>query len=80
MKKLNSDYRTFKYRRVKDINQIFPENMGEHLHIDEVALSKGELYTFVTNPKGRGKKGTLVAIIKGTKTKDIVEVVEKLTL
>lgn len=59
---------------------LFSENMGEHLSIDEVSLSQGELYTFVTNKNGRGKKGTLVASIKGTLSKDIIEVLEKLPL
>jgi transposase len=54
--------------------------MGEYLSIDEVSLSQGELYTFVTNKNGRGKKGTLVASIKGTLSKDIVNVLEKLPI
>ena len=41
--------------------------MGTHLSIDEVALSQGELYTIVTNKKFKGKKGSLVAIVAGTK-------------
>ena len=45
---------------------LFPENIGNKLSIDEVSLSKGELYTFVTNKQGRAKKGSLVACIKGT--------------
>jgi transposase len=59
---------------------LFPENMGEYLSIDEVSLSKGELYTFVTNKNGRGKKGTLIASIEGTLSKDIIAVLEKLPL
>ena len=59
---------------------LFPENMGEYLSIDEVSLSQGELYTFVTNKNGRGKKGSLVASIKGTLSKDIIHVLEKLPL
>lgn len=59
---------------------IYPENIGEYLSIDEVSLSKGELYTFVTNKKGRGKKGTLVASIKGTKSQDIIDVVSHIAL
>ena len=54
--------------------------MGEYLSIDEVSLSKGELYTFLTNKNGRGKKGTLIASIKGTLSKDIIAVLEKLPL
>ncbi len=59
---------------------IFPENMGEYLSIDELSLSKDELYTFVTNKAGKGKKGTLVASIKGTLAKDIVSVLERIPL
>lgn len=59
---------------------IYPENIGEHLSIDEVSLSKGELYTFVTNKNGRGKKKSLVATIKGTKSQDIIDAINKIPL
>ncbi len=59
---------------------IYPENIGEHLSIDELSLSKGEIYTFVTNKNGKGKKKTLVAIVKGTKSQDIIEVLNKIPL
>lgn len=59
---------------------IYPENIGEHLSIDELSLSKGEIYTFVTNKNGRGKKKTLVAVIKGTKSQDIIDVLKKIPL
>ena len=59
---------------------IYPQNIGEHLSIDELSLSKGELYTFVTNKNGKGKKKTLVAIIKGTKSQDIIDVLNKIPL
>lgn len=59
---------------------IYPENIGEHLSIDELSLSKGEIYTFVTNKNGIGKKKTLVAIIKGTKSQDIIDVLNKIPL
>ncbi|MCB6089754.1 hypothetical protein LIT77_13675, partial [Flavobacterium psychrophilum] len=58
----------------------YPENIGENLSIDEVSLSKGELYTFVTNKQGRGKKKTLVASIKGTKSQDIIDVLSLISL
>ena len=54
--------------------------MGEHLSLDETCLSKGELYTYLTNKSGKGKKGTLVASIKGTKSKDIVAILTKIPL
>ena len=59
---------------------LFPENISEYLSIDEVSLSKGELYTFVTNKKGKSKQGTMVACIKGTRSQDIINVLEKLPL
>lgn len=57
---------------------IFPENIGEHLNIDELSLSKGELSTFITNKNGRGKKKTLAAVIKETKSQDIIDVLNKI--
>lgn len=47
--------------------------MGEYLSIDETALSKGELYTIITNKKAKGKKGAIVAILAGTKVEPIIE-------
>jgi transposase len=44
-----------------------------------VSLSQGELYTFVTNKSGKGKRGTLVASIKGTLSKDIITILMKLS-
>lgn len=60
---------------------IYPENITQRLSIDEVSLSKGELYTFVTNKntKVRNKK-SVVAIINGTDAKTIHNVLEKLPL
>lgn len=59
---------------------IYPDNIGEYLSLDEVSLSKGELYTYLTNKNGRGKKGTLVACIKGVKSNDLIKVIEKIPL
>ncbi len=50
---------------------LFPDNLGAHLSIDEVALTKGELYTVITNKAAHGKKGALVAMIEGTKASTI---------
>jgi len=58
----------------------FEENIGTHLSIDEVALSKGELYTIVSNKAGKGKKGTIVVCIAGTKAEDIIKVLQKIPI
>ncbi|REC59034.1 DDE transposase [Chryseobacterium pennae] len=52
---------------------IFPENISEELSIDEVCLSDGELYTILTSKKGKGKKGSIVAIVKGTRSSIVIE-------
>ena len=51
---------------------LYPKNIGYRLCIDETALSKGELYTIIINKDKRGRKGSIVAIIKGTKAEDII--------
>ncbi|MDH8701072.1 hypothetical protein M2138_000410, partial [Dysgonomonadaceae bacterium PH5-43] len=38
--------------------------MGAYLGIDEVALSQGELYTILINKAAKGRKGSIIAIIK----------------
>jgi transposase len=76
----SSNFKNWEQKIHSEDYLLFPENIGEHLSIDEVSLSQGELYTFVTNKKGKGKKGSLVASIKGTLTKDIVSVLSKLPL
>ncbi|MCK0148236.1 transposase [Arenibacter sp. F26102] len=57
---------------------VFPKNMGPYLSIDETALSKGELYTIITNKRAKGKKGAIVAIFSGTKVEPIMEQLMKM--
>jgi transposase len=57
---------------------IYPENIGKRLSIDEVALSQGELYTVVTNKKAKGRAGSIVAIIAGTKSEDVIKYLKKI--
>ncbi|MCR2007175.1 transposase [Bacteroides acidifaciens] len=52
--------------------------MGYHLCIDETALSKGDLYTILINRDKRGRKGSIIAAIQGTKTDDIIAVLTKM--
>ena len=49
----------------------FPSNLGENISIDETSLSNGELYTIVTNKAKHGKKGSLVAMIKGVRSENV---------
>jgi transposase len=79
-KKFSSGYVDWKQKAHAEQYLLFPENIGPHLSIDEVSLSQGELYTFVTNKAGKGKQGSLVASIQGTLSKDIIEVLLKLSI
>lgn len=57
---------------------LFEENIGAHLSIDEVAISKGELYTIVTNKAAHGGQGALVAMVAGTKASAVVAILDQL--
>lgn len=55
---------------------LFTKNMGPHLAMDEVALSADELYTIVTNKDAHGRKGALVAMVKGTRSEDVIKILK----
>lgn len=59
---------------------LYPQNIGKNLSIDETALSYDELYTIITNKKAKGKAGSIVAIIKGTKAENIIQILQKIPL
>jgi transposase len=52
--------------------------MGAFLSIDETSLSLGELYTIVTNKEAKGKKGSIVAILKGTHSETIIPLLNRI--
>ncbi len=74
-----SDFKQWKEKPHAKDWLIFPENIGANLSIDEVALSKGELYTIVTNKKAKGKAGSIVAIIAGTKAEQVIDKLFKIS-
>lgn len=57
---------------------IFPENIGSRLSIDETSLSRGELYTIVTNKDAHGGKQSLVAIVYGTNADDVIRALRQI--
>lgn len=59
---------------------LIKKNIGKYLSIDEVALSKGELYTIITNKANKGKKGSIVAIVEGTRVADIASILKNIKL
>lgn len=77
-KRVQSGFKEWGQHGHCDSYMLFPENVGSHLSIDEVVLSKGELYTIVSNKAGKGKKGTIVACIADTQAEVIAQVLRKL--
>lgn len=59
---------------------VFEDNLGTHLSLDETSVSNGELYSILTNKAGKGGKGSLVAMVEGTKADDISKVFNKIPL
>lgn len=57
---------------------LYPQNMGTHVCIDEVALSQGELYTVVSNASACCQQGSLIAMVKGTKAENVKAILEKI--
>ncbi|WP_074724792.1 ISAon1 family transposase [Flavobacterium frigoris] len=75
-----SDFTAWKQKSHAKQWLVFPENIGKRLSIDETSLSNGELYTIVTNKTGKGRKGTIVAMVAGTKAETVIAILEKIPL
>lgn len=58
--------------------QVFPQNIGPHLSIDETSLSNGELYTVVTNKAAHGREHSLVAIVAGTDSDTVLHALRQI--
>lgn len=75
-----SDFHNWKQKDHADSWTVFPENISEHLSIDETSFSNGELYTIVSSKLAKGRKGTILATIRGTKAEDIIQVLNRIPM
>lgn len=73
-----SDYQRWDQKEHASEWILFEQNIGENLSIDETALSGDELYTVVTNKAAKGRKRALVAMIKGTQSAQVIQVLQKI--
>lgn len=73
-KEVLSGFRQWEQSEHADEWLLFPENIGLRLAIDESSLSNGELYTFVTNRNAHTRERSLVAVVAGTKSEDVIKV------
>lgn len=79
-KKFTSGFKEWDQKSHAEDYLIYPKNITGKLSIDELALSQGELYTFVTSKDARGKKRSLVAVINGTESSQIAHVLSKIPI
>lgn len=77
-KEVLSGFRQWDQYEHADEWMLFPENIGKNLAIDESALSNGELYTFVTNRDARTRTRSLVAVVSGTKSENVIKVLRRI--
>jgi len=73
-----SDYHQWGQNEHAEQWMLFPENLGPRLSLDETSLSNRELYTILTNKAAGGQRGVLVAMIKGTKSELVIEVLKQI--
>jgi len=73
-----SDYHGWDQHTHAEQWMLFPENIGKQLSIDETSLTNGELYTILTNKSAKGRKGALVAMIHGTSSDTINQILDKI--
>jgi len=74
-----SDYKEWEQLEHAEEWLLFEENIGPYLSIDETSLSNGELYTILTNKEAQGKRKSIVAMVKGVRSQDVIEVLEKMS-
>jgi transposase len=47
------------------------QNIESRLSLDETAFSNGDVYTILINKIAKGKKGVIIAMVKGSKAKQL---------
>lgn len=73
-----SDYRTWTQLDHAESYILFPENIGANMSLDETCLSNGDVYTILTNKNAHGRKGALVAMVRGVATDVVSSVFKKI--
>lgn len=79
-KEVISDFRVWDQRVHSSEYILYPENLGEDLSLDETCLSNSEVYTILTNKAAHGRKGALVAMIRGVACATVIPLLKKIPL
>ena len=72
-----SDFETWEQNEHATEWVLLPQNAGKEHGIDETSL-QGELYTIVHNKDAHGRKGAIIAVVKGTNPADVLRVLMQL--
>ena len=72
-----SDFTTWDQKDHAEEWVLLAENIGEHCSIDETQLCE-EVYTILSNKAGHGRKGSIIAIVKGTKAEVVSRIIKKI--
>lgn len=72
-----SDFETWEQKDHASDWILLPQNVGKEQGIDETSL-QGELYTVVHNKDAHGRKGAIIAVVKGTNPADVLRVLMQL--
>ena len=73
-----SSFRTWGQLEHAEEYVLHPENVTENLSLDETCLSNGEVYSVLTSKEAHGKKGALVAMVRGVASDVVVKVLRKI--
>lgn len=76
-KEVINDFSSWEQREYASKQVLLPENMGEYLGIGETSFCH-EVYTILHNKDGRGKKHTIITIVKETKPSNVITVLRQL--
>ncbi len=68
-----SDYSTWVQKDHAGDGVLVPDNIGEHLCIDETSL-QDDLFTILSNKAGHGRQGTIIPMVRGTKACEVIKV------
>lgn len=59
---------------------LLEDNIGPYMSLDETAPSRGDLFTILSNKDGHGRKGTIAATVRGTKSEELSAVFDRIPL
>ena len=68
-----SDFRQWEQKPHASDWILMEKNMGPRLSIDETSLQE-DLFTILSNKDGHGRRGTVIAAVRGTKASEVIRI------